>query len=360
MAQYSFNIIQIMKKKTSFIKLFFYSFFTFTVIAGLIAFSYYNKIYIDNTQIMTGKKFYLYIPTGADYNNVIDSLTKYKVLKNKESFIWLSEKKKYKKIRPGRYEITNGMSNNQLINMLRAGLQKPVKLTFNNIRTKEELAGKISKILEFDSLSLLNLLNNQDFLKPYNFTPETVISMFIPNTYEFYWNSSPESFFKKMNKEYKKFWTKERLAKAKKMNMSPLQISTLASIVQAEQSRHNDEKAKVAGLYINRLKKGMLLQSDPTIVYAIGDFSIRRILNKDKEIDSPYNTYKYKGLPPAPINLPEISSIDAVLNYEKHSYIYMCAKEDFSGYHNFSKTIAQHNIYARRYQRALNQKKIWR
>ncbi|MCF6241380.1 MAG: endolytic transglycosylase MltG [Bacteroidales bacterium] len=349
-----------MKKKTSFIKLFFYSFSTFTVIAALIAFSYYNKIYIDNTQIPNSEKFYLYIPTGADYTNVIDSLSKYNILKNKESFIWLSEKKNYKKIRPGRYEITNGMSNNQLINMLRAGLQKPVKLTFNNIRTKEELAGKISKTLEFDSLSLLRLLNNKEFLNSYGFTPETVISMFIPNTYEFYWNSSPEVFFKKMYKEYKKFWNKERLAKAKKMNMSPIEVATLASIVQAEQSRHNDEKAKVAGLYINRLKKGMLLQSDPTVVYAIGDFSIRRVLNKDKEIDSPYNTYKYKGLPPAPINLPEISSIDAVLNYEKHKYIYMCAKEDFSGYHNFSTNISQHNIYAKRYQRALNQKKIWR
>lgn len=184
--------------------------------------------------------------------------------------------------------------------------------------------------------------------------------MFIPNTYEFYWNISAKAFFKKMNTEYSKFWNPARLAKAKKIRMSPLEVSTLASIVQAEQSMHDDEKAKVAGLYINRLRKGMLLQSDPTVVYAIGNFSIRRVLNKDKEIDSPYNTYKYKGLPPAPINLPEISSIDAVLNYEKHSYIFMCAKEDFSGYHNFSKTHSQHMMYARRYQAALNKKKIWR
>jgi len=163
-----------------------------------------------------------------------------------------------------------------------------------------------------------------------------------------------------MNKEYETFWNRERLQKAKKIKMSQLEVSTLASIVQAEQSMHNDEKAKVAGLYINRLEKGMLLQSDPTVVYAIGDFSIRRVLNRDKEIDSPYNTYKYSGLPPSPINLPEISSIDAVLNHETHKYIFMCAKEDFSGYHNFSKTSTQHMIYARRYQRALNKKKIWR
>lgn len=349
-----------MKKKTPFFKIFFYSFLIFGSIATLIAYSYYQKIYTPNTQIKEGKVFYLYIPGNANFSNVIDSLRKYEILKDEESFIWLSEKKKYKKIRSGRYKITVGMSNNQLINILRAGLQTPVKLTFNNIRTKEELAGKISKTLEFDSLSLINLLNNKDFLKPYGFNPETVISMFIPNTYEFYWNSSPKVFFKKMNKEYNKFWTKERKEKAKKINMSPLQVATLASIVQAEQSKHNDEKAKVAGLYINRLKKGMLLQSDPTVIYAKGDFSIRRVLNKDKEINSPYNTYLYKGLPPAPINLPEISSIDAVLNYEKHSYIYMCAKEDFSGYHNFSKTLTQHNIYAKRYQKALNKERIWR
>ncbi len=349
-----------MKKKTPFIKLFFYSFFTFTIIASLIAFSYYQKIYTPNTHIENGKVFYLYIPTGANFTDVVDSLSKYHILIDEDDFIWLSGKKKYKKIRPGRYEITSGMSNNELINMLRAGLQKPVKLTFNNIRTKEELAGKVSKTLEFDSLALINLLNDRKFLTSYDFTPETVIALFIPNTYEFYWNTSAEKFFQKMYKEYKKFWTPERLTKAKKLNMTPLQVSTLASIVQAEQSRHNDEKARVAGLYINRLKKGMLLQSDPTVVYALGDFSIRRVLNKDKEIDSPYNTYKYKGLPPAPINLPEISSIDAVLNYEKHRYIYMCAKEDFSGYHNFSTNITQHNIYARRYQKALNKKKIWR
>ena len=328
---------------------------------AIISLNYlYNKIYKANTQVKNEKTFYLYIPSKAGFTNVIDSLTKYSILIDTESFIWLAKKKKYKKIRAGRYAISSGMSNNKLINMLRAGIQKPVKLTFNNVRTKEELAAKVSKTLEFDSLSLINLLNNKHFLKKYEFTPQSVISMFIPNTYEFYWNTSPERFFKKMNHEYKKFWTAKRLAQAEKINMSQLEVSTLASIVQAEQSRHNDEKAKIAGLYINRLKKGMLLQSDPTVIYAIGDFSIKRVLSKDKEIDSPFNTYKYAGLPPAPINLPEISSIDAVLNYQKHNYIFMCAKEDFSGYHNFSTNITQHNIYAHRYQRALNKKKIYR
>lgn len=349
-----------MEKKPSYIKTILITVLVLISLLAITSIYFYGIIYSGNTLLKNDEVFYLYIPSNANLSNVTDSLSKHKVLKDMESFLWVVVKKKYKNIRSGRYEIKSGMSNNALVNMLRSGNQKPIKLTFNNIRTKQELALKVSQKLELDSSSLIELLNNNQFLKSFKLSSRTVISMFIPNTYEYYWNISAEAFFKKMNKEYEKFWTKERLQKAKKIKMSQLEVSTLASIVQAEQSMHNDEKPKVAGLYINRLKKGMLLQSDPTVVYAIGDFSIRRVLNRDKEIDSPYNTYKYTGLPPSPINLPEISSIDAVLNYENHSYIFMCAKEDFSGYHNFSKTSAQHMIYARRYQRALNKKKIWR
>jgi UPF0755 protein len=184
------------------------------------------------------------------------------------------------------------------------------------------------------------------------------LSIFIPNTYQFYWNTSAEQFMERMAKEYKAFWTDERKAKAKKIGLSQTEVAVLASIVQAEQSRHHDEKPVIAGLYINRLKKGMRLESDPTLVYAHGDFSIKRVLNVHKEIDSPYNTYRNSGLPPGPINLPEISSLDAVLNYKSHEYIFMCAKEDFSGYHNFSKTYQQHCIYANKYREALNKRKI--
>ncbi|MEN8119474.1 MAG: endolytic transglycosylase MltG [Bacteroidota bacterium] len=349
-----------MKIKSSQIKAIIITIFILIGLAAVIAIHFYNKIYLDNTLLKDKQVFYLYIVSDATLSNVTDSLSEHKILKDMENFLWVADKKKYKKIRSGRYEIKSGMSNNDIVNMLRSGHQKPIKLTFNNIRTKQELASKVSQKLELDSSTLIVLLNNNHFLKPYKFTPHTVISMFIPNTYEFYWNISAKAFFKKMNKEYEKFWTKERLEKAKKIKMTPLEVSTLASIVQAEQSLHNDEKAKVAGLYINRLNKGMLLESDPTVVYAIGDFSIRRVLNRDKKIDSPYNTYKYVGLPPSPINLPEISSIDGVLNYEKHNYTFMCAKEDFSGYHNFSKSYAKHLVYARRYQRALNKKKIYR
>ncbi len=349
-----------MEKKGTYIKTIFLTIIVLASISAIILIYFYGKIYSDNTQLKNDEVFYLYIPSNAKLNNVTDSLSKHNILKSMKSFLWVADLKKYKKIKSGRYEIKAGTSNNDLVNLLRSGNQKPIKLTFNNIRTTQELASKISAQLEIDSIAIIELLSDNKFLKPYKFTKRTVISMFIPNTYEFYWNTSAKSFFKKMNKEYIKFWTKERREKAKKINMSPLEVSTLASIVQAEQSMHNDEKAIVAGLYINRLKKGMALESDPTVVYAIGDFTIRRVLNRDKEIDSPYNTYKYTGLPPSPINLPEISSIDAVLNYAKHKYIFMCAKEDFSGYHNFSKNLSQHMIYARRYQRALNKKKIYR
>ena len=326
-----------------------------------IAYHFYNVIYSNNVKLESKQNFYLYIATDSDFNSVLDSLKKNDILKDTSSFIWVANKKKYnERVKAGRYLIKSKMNNNDIINMLRIGSQKPVKLTFNNIRTKEDLASKISKNIEADSLEILKLLNSNEFLSKYHFKKHSILSMFIPNTYEFYWNTSAEKFFERMNIEYKKFWTKKRLDKAKKLKMNLVEVSTLASIVQAEQSVHNDEKARVAGLYINRLRKGMLLQSDPTVVYAIGDFTIRRVLNRDKEIDSPYNTYKYVGLPPAPINLPEISSIDAVLNYEKNNYIFMCAKADFSGYHNFSTNSRQHGIYARKYQRALNRKGIRR
>lgn len=331
------------------------------IVVGLVSYTLYGRIFANNINTNIKKSFFLYIPSNAKFNAVLDSLKKHNVLIDVENFIWVSEKKNYiKNVKSGRYRISACMNNNSLVNMLRSGNQQAINVTFNNIRTKADLAGKIARQLECDSISLMKLLNDKTFLKKYGFTPTTVISMFIPNTYQFYWNTNPDKFFKKMNKEYDKFWNTKRLSRLKLLNMSALEVSTLASIVQAEQSRHNDEKAKIAGLYMNRLKRGMPLESDPTLIYAIGDFSIKRVLNSYKEIDSPYNTYKNLGLPPSPINLPEISSIDAVLNYQKHNYIFMCAKADFSGYHNFSKNISMHNTYARQYHRALNKRKIMR
>ncbi len=345
------------KKKKKTIKFILLVFISITIGIGIYAFSVYQDIFKSNVSEET----YLYIPTGSDYNDVIDSLKSLDVLSDFDAFIKTALLKNYKeKIYSGRYLLNQNMTNNELVNMLRSGKQSPVKLTFNNIRTVEELASKISKVIETDSFELTELLNNESYIDTYDFAKQTIIGMFIPNTYEFYWNTSAEKFFEKMNSEYNKFWTDERISKAKKINLTKQEVAVLASIVQAEQREHNSEKAKIAGLYINRIRRGMLLQSDPTLIFASGDFTKKRVLNKDKDIESPYNTYKYAGLPPGPINMPEISSLDAVLNYESHSYIFMCAKEDFSGYHNFATNVRQHGIYARRYQQALNKRKIWK
>jgi len=325
-------------------------------IVGLVlTYLAYNTIFKSNVKIENTDFVYIYIPTGADYEQVCDSLYAKNIIIDKSSFEWVARQKNYpKKVKSGKYKIVNNLTNNNLVDLLRSGNQEPVKVIFNNIRIKEDLAGKISAQLETDSLSVLNLLYNEQFLDSLGFTTENVLAMFIPNTYEFYWNTSAKQLIKKMYAEYSKFWNEDRIAKARKISLSKLQVSVLASIVQAEQAEHTDEQPIIAGLYINRLNKGMALESDPTLVYACGDFTIKRVLNKHKEIDSPFNTYKHTGLPPAPINLPEISALDAVLNYQTTDYIFMCAKEDFSGYHNFSTTNAQHEIYARKYQNALD------
>lgn len=280
------------------------------------------------------------------------------VLSDTVSFNWVAKQKSFSKPKAGKYLIKDGMSNNELINLLRSGAQSPVKLTFNSIRTRSDLAGRVSKQLELDSVDLLHVLTSSEVSSKYGFNKTTFVSMFIPNTYEFYWTTSTDEFVKRMAQEYKTFWNENRMTKARALNLSQSEVCILASIVQAEQLEHPDERPRIAGLYINRLRKGMPLQSDPTLIFAIGDFSIKRVLNKHKQINSNYNTYKRKGLPPGPINLPEISSIDAVLNYEQHNYLYMCAKPDFSSYHNFSQTLRQHNVYANQYRRELNKRKI--
>jgi UPF0755 protein len=322
----------------------------------------YKWIYESNVDLDGKKSVVIFIPTGSDYDRVVEILNEQHIIKDQKSFDWVAKEKKYREsVKPGRYRVLAGMSNSELVNMLRSGNQEPVTLTFNNIRTKAQLAGRVGAKLEADSVELLRMLNDADYLKDkYGMNTENIISMFIPNTYEFYWDTDGEEFMKRMAKEYRNFWTAERKSKAKKSNLTQTQVAILASIVQEEQNRFNDEKAIIAGLYLNRIRKDMPLQSDPTVRYAIGDFSVSRILNKDLQVDSPYNTYKYPGLPPGPICIPEISSLDAVLNYDKNDYLFMCAKEDFSGHHNFSKTLQQHLIYAKKYQQALNQRNIRR
>ncbi len=347
------------KKKKAFIIKIIISFIVISLIITAFTFyNYYQKVYNPNVNLNKKQSVYFFIPTGSDLNDVINLLYSENYIIDRASFEWVAEKKNYgSHINPGRYLIKNGISNNELINLLRSGKQDPVKVTFNTIRNIEQLAGKVTKNLECDSVEVITFLTDKEFISKYGFNSTTIITMFIPNTYEFYWNTSAEQFIIRMSDEYKNFWTNERKNKANKLGLSQSETSTLASIVQ-EETIKNDEKPTVAGVYINRLKKNMPLQADPTIKFALGDFTIRRVLKKHLKIDSPYNTYKYTGLPPGPICLPSISSIDAVLNYEDHNYIFFCAKEDFSGYHNFAKTLSQHNINARRYQQELNKRKI--
>lgn len=331
------------------------------VVGSYMAYNMYQKVYQPNVTLDNANEEYFYIYSTYDFSDVVHDLYEKGYIINRESFEWVAEQKSNFKnnVKPGRYLLTDGMSNNELVDLLRSGEQKPVKVTFNNVRTTTQLAGKLTVNLECDSVEVYDLLNNPEFVNKYGFNKITILTLFLPNSYEFYWNTSAEELISRMAEEYKKFWTDERKAKAKKLNLSQSEVAILASIVQAEQSVNSDERPKVAGLYINRLRQGMLLQSDPTIIYGIGDFSIRRVLNKHKTHNSPYNTYMNKGLPPGPINLPSIKSLDAVLDYEEHDYIYMCAKEDFSGYHNFAKTYNQHLVYARKYQAELNKRRIY-
>lgn len=326
------------------------------IAALMISFLYYQKIFSPN---VAKEKAYLYIHTTDGFDEVVKSLETAKLLKNISSFEWLAQKKGYSdKVKPGKYLLKAGMNNNQIINMLRVGNQEAVNLVFNNIRTNEQLAGKLGKQIEADSLSLIEFFNNPQLLAKYNTTPEDVRLLFIPNTYKIWWNTSPDQLMERMKTEYEKFWNEDRDAKAYTAGLSRKEVAIIASIVEEETNR-KDERSTVASVYINRIKKGMLLQADPTVKYAIGDFTIKRVLNKHLSFDSPYNTYKYAGIPPGPICIPSISSIDAVLANKKTDYLYFCAKEDFSGYHNFAKNVDEHLENARKYQKALNQRKIF-
>jgi len=328
-------------------------------IAFYKGFQLYKEIKQPNVSLQGKDNELLYIPTGSDYKAVTNILFENNIILDKSSFEWVAAKKNYAaNIKPGRYRIKKGMSNEALINMLRSGKQEPVKLVINNIRTKEKLAGVIGKQIEADSTKLLKLLNNNLFLSKFGLTKETSVCIFIPNTYELYWNTSAEEFVDRMYKEYQHFWNADRLNKAKTIGRTPFEIITIASIVQ-EETNKNDEKPQLAAVYLNRLKKGMRLQACPTVKFALNDFEIKRLRTKHLEFESPYNTYTNYGLPPGPICIPTITSIDAVLKNFKHNYLYFCAKDDFSGYHAFASTLEQHNRNAEKYQKALDRNRIY-
>ncbi len=330
------------------------------VIMGLFSYYVYDTIFVSNTSF-SNKQAHIFIPTGASFDDVVQELNP--LLIDIESFKTVARKKKYvNHIKPGHFVIEKGMNNNEIVNTIRLK-NIPISIKFNNQERVENLAGSLSKQLEPDSLSFLQVFKNPQLLKKYNLNNQTVLTLFIPNTYEMYWNITPEAFMAKMHKEYTKFWDTSRLAKATKLGLTPQEVTTLAAIVQKETAKE-DERPRVAGVYINRLKKGMPLQADPTIIYAVKlasdsfDKPIKRVLFTDLKIDSPYNTYKNAGLPPGPISMPDISSIDAVLNYEKHDYYYFVADVKNFGYHKFAKTLAQHNRNANQYRQWVSKQGI--
>ncbi|SCD19245.1 YceG-like family [Proteiniphilum saccharofermentans] len=302
---------------------------------------------------------YIHIDREKNYEEVVRQLKEEAGLPSEKIFRLLADRMNYPHmVKTGRYAIEDGMTMPDVIRRLRSGIQAPVNLTFNNMRTRENLAGRISQQLMIDSLSLLNALNDAANAEKFGFDEHMFITMFIPNTYEVYWDTSIDNLLRRMKKEYDLFWNEGRKEKAGKIGLTPVQVSTLASIVE-EEATYADEYPIVAGLYLNRLNRGMRLEADPTIKFAVGDFSLRRILYRHLEVESPYNTYKNGGLPPGPIRIPSIQAIEATLSPQQHRYLFMCAKDDLSGRHNFATTHAEHARNAAAYQRALNARGIY-
>jgi UPF0755 protein len=342
------------KQPSTFAKLLKWAILAFLAVIVYIAYI----LFMPNIFPKTDEKAFLCIPDSSNFNDVVNKLEKEAKVVNMSAFNQVAEILQYgEKIHSGRYALKSGMNNFQLIRILRSGRQTPVRLTFNNIRTKEQLAARLSVQLMADSVSILKLLNDANYLSTYNLNPNTSISLFIPNTYEVFWNINAKQLFERMNKEYSKFWTDDRKAKAAAIPLTPTEVATLASIVEEETNNRND-RPMVAGLYINRMKAGMPLQADPTVKFALGDFSIKRILFGHLKTDSPYNTYKNLGLPPGPIRVSTENGIDAVLNYTHHKYIYMCASETLNGEHKFAATWEEHQINAKKYRKELDERQI--
>ena len=333
--------------------------FTFLIlITGMFVF---YKIFFAPNVRLEKEQIQIDIPAHTNMDGLADILAPY--LNNKQTFLFAAKIKRFRTPKQGRFQIFNKMNNNALINMLRIGKRLEVDLTFNNQNSLQDLAGAVSRQIEPDSAGLLKVMQDADFIKKNGFTSENILLMYIPNTYRMYYNTTARQFREKMLKEYKKFWNEKRKKLAKKQNLTPVQAGILASIIQKE-SIKQEELPKIAGVYLNRLKKNMLLQADPTVVYAYKqkygkDLVIKRVLNKHKAIDSPYNTYKYSGLPPGPICMPDIQSIQAVLKPEQHQYYYFVADYSRPGYHIFSKTLSEHNKHAQNYRNNLNKQGIY-
>lgn len=321
------------------------------IYGGIVA----NQIFSKNTKF-SENELYVEIPTGSTYEDVKRIIAPF--VENMNRFEMVASKRSYpENVKPGRFLLTKGMNSYDLVKAMRSNI--PVKLAFNNQERLEDFAGRVSSQIEPDSLLLLKTFKDSIFLKENGFTDENVFVMFIPNTYEVYWNISAEKFRDKMIKEYHNFWNKERIEKAEKQGLTPVEATILASIVHKE-SVKKDERPRIAGVYLNRMRLEMPLQADPTVIYAIkkrdNDFQqvIKRVFYNDLFLNSPYNTYKVTGLPPGPIAMPDITALDAVLNPEKNDFIYFCASVERFGYHEFAATLAEHNLNAKKYSDWIN------
>jgi UPF0755 protein len=324
----------------------------------VLAIAGYYHLFHPN--ITVRDKGIIHVLPRSTFRQVIDTLRGRGYVKNSNTLLRVARLKRYdKSVKSGRYRLKNGMNNNEIINMLRSGDQAPVLFTFNNIRTLEELADVVARQLPVTAGEFLSRVNAPGNAETLGFTPSSITAMFLPDTYELYWNTSVEEFIRRMHKEYQRFWNQSRLDKAREMGLTPVEVTTLASIIE-EESNKRDEYSTIAGVYMNRLKRGIKLDACPTLKFILGDFTLSRVLDKHIKIKHPYNTYMNAGLPPGPIRITSPLVIDSVLNYKKHDYLFFCAKSDFSGYHHFSRTLHQHNTHAREYHKELDKRKIWK
>lgn len=324
--------------------------------AAVIAFMFYQQI---SATLLSGQDtHYLYIDNDDTPDSVFAKLSSVSTERGMKGLRRLASYYDYgQHLRTGRYAIEPEQKALDVFRQLRNGQQTPVMLTVPEVRTMDRMAARLSAKLMLDSATIAQALHDQSYCQQLGYDTTTIACLFIPNTYEVYWNTSLDALMHRLSKEHDSFWNEQRRQQAAAQGLTPNEVVTLASIID-EETANNAEKPAIAGMYLNRLRRGMLLQADPTVKFALGDFTLRRILNRHLEVESPYNTYKYPGLMPGPIRVPSVQAIEAVLNPEQHDYLYMCAKEDFSGTHNFARTLAEHNQNARRYQQALNQRGI--
>ncbi len=334
-------------------------FLTVSILMTTFTFYFWQVFRSPNLLVQENDKpFALLIPRGSTFESVMDTLQAHRVINDETSFRFLAKIMKYpERVKVGRYEIKPLMGNREALVKLRSGSQDAMPVTFNSMRQKSDLIQRLGGKFEFGPAALGKLLNDPATCEKFGFDTTTIVCLFLPNTYELFWTIKPEALMERMGAEYKKFWTPERQEKAKALGLSQTQTQVLASIVAAETNKR-DEQPRVAGVYLNRLKRGIKLEADPTVIFALRDFTIRRLLNRQLSVDSPYNTYRYTGLPPGPINLPAPATIDAVLNAEQHDYVFFVVDARFNGYHTFSKTLAEHMANARLYQQALTRMKI--